>query len=404
MNSLISKLGPGLMYAGAAVGVSHIVQSTKAGAIYGWSMILVVVLANLFKYPFFEAGPRYANATGKSLLDGYKKLGNWSLWMFLILTLGTMFIVQAAVTIVTAGLAVELFGLNIKPNEIWLIALSILLICSTILVLGKTKILDYLMKWVMLILSITTIFAFLLAFNADIPQKGVGLKFDFSEGAMLFLISLIGWMPAPLDISVWHSIWSANNGSKNLKNGLFDFKIGYWGTMILALLFVGLGTLMIHGTGIALEKGAGAFASQLINIYTSALGDWSYYLIAIAAFTTMFSTTLSCLDAYGRILKPTFNQIKGNTNETYKTNNLSLLLTVIGASIILKFFVSNMADLVLFITILSFVSAPIIAILNHLVIHKVLSPEFRPASFVKTTSYIGIMMMLALSVYFVSTL
>lgn len=404
MKSVISKLGPGLMYAGAAVGVSHIVQSTKAGAIYGWSMILVVILANALKYPFFEAGPRYANATGKSLLHGYKQLGNWSLWMFLFLTLGTMFIVQAAVTIVTAGLAVELFGLNIKPNQIWLIALGILTICCAVLIIGKTKLLDHLMKWVMLILSITTICAFLLAFKADVPNINGGLQFDFSEGAMIFLISLIGWMPAPLDISVWHSIWSANSGTKSLKNGLFDFKVGYWGTMVLALLFVGLGALMIHGSGVMLEKGAGAFAAQLIGIYTDALGDWSYYLIAIAAFTTMFSTTLSCLDAYGRVLTPTIKHLKGIENKSYPSNPNSLLITVAGATLILKYFVSNMADLVLFITVLSFVSAPIIAALNHMVVYRILKIEHRPSQAIKIISYLGILLMILLSGYYVTAL
>ena len=83
-NSILSKLGPGLLYAGAAIGVSHLVQSTRAGASFGIIMIVVVILANFFKYPFFQYGPRYAAATGKSLLHGYKKLGSWAIWIFFL--------------------------------------------------------------------------------------------------------------------------------------------------------------------------------------------------------------------------------------------------------------------------------------------------------------------------------
>ena len=76
MLNKLKQLGPGLLYAGAAIGVSHLVQSTRAGANFGFTLIWVIVIAHFFKYPFFQFGPRYASATGESLLDGYKKMGN----------------------------------------------------------------------------------------------------------------------------------------------------------------------------------------------------------------------------------------------------------------------------------------------------------------------------------------
>ncbi len=50
----IKKLGPGLLFAGAAIGVSHLVQSTKAGAEFGFGLIWALLLCNFFKYPFFS--------------------------------------------------------------------------------------------------------------------------------------------------------------------------------------------------------------------------------------------------------------------------------------------------------------------------------------------------------------
>ena len=58
-------LGPGLLWAGAAVGVSHLVQSTRAGANFGFATLLVILVANVAKYPAFSFGPRYAAATGR---------------------------------------------------------------------------------------------------------------------------------------------------------------------------------------------------------------------------------------------------------------------------------------------------------------------------------------------------
>ena len=126
MISKIKKLGPGLLFAGAAIGVSHLVQSTRAGADFGFGLLWALILTNLFKYPFFLFGPKYAIATNESLLDGYFKLGKSFLVIYFVLNLVTMFTIQSAVTIVTAGLAIELFGItsNIK---IW--AFIILIFC-----------------------------------------------------------------------------------------------------------------------------------------------------------------------------------------------------------------------------------------------------------------------------------
>ena len=67
MIKVIQKLGPGLLFAGAAIGVSHLVQSTRAGADFGFGLLWALLLSNLFKYPFFLFGPKYSLATGESI-------------------------------------------------------------------------------------------------------------------------------------------------------------------------------------------------------------------------------------------------------------------------------------------------------------------------------------------------
>ena len=47
-------LGPGLLYAGAAIGVSHLVQSTRAGAEFGYGLVWAVLLANFLKILFLR--------------------------------------------------------------------------------------------------------------------------------------------------------------------------------------------------------------------------------------------------------------------------------------------------------------------------------------------------------------
>ena len=162
MLTRLKKLGPGLLFAGAAIGVSHLVQSTRAGADFGWGLLWALLLVNLFKYPFFQFGPRYALATGESLLDGYYKLGKIYLWLYFFLNIATMFTIQTAVTIVTAGLASNLF--DISSNMIYW-SIGITAICYCILLIGRYQLLDKVIKTIILVLTISSILAVVIAFS-----------------------------------------------------------------------------------------------------------------------------------------------------------------------------------------------------------------------------------------------
>jgi len=153
---VLQALGPGLLFAGAAVGVSHLVQSTRAGAVYGLAMLGLVVAANLFKYPAFAFAPRYAAATGTSLLEAYRQQGRWALGLYALVTFGTMFTVQAAVTIVAAGLAQALFG---EGLGVWSYAALITGFCALVTVVGGFAALDRVMKAIVGVLTISTLAA-----------------------------------------------------------------------------------------------------------------------------------------------------------------------------------------------------------------------------------------------------
>ena len=86
IRTFLARLGPGFLLAAAAIGASHLVMAPRAGALYGPTLLWLVVAAHLLKYPAFEFGPRYAAATGESLLAGYARVPGprgWALWLTL---------------------------------------------------------------------------------------------------------------------------------------------------------------------------------------------------------------------------------------------------------------------------------------------------------------------------------
>lgn len=363
MLSRLKSLGPGLLYAGAAIGVSHLVQSTRAGAEYGYILIIAIILAHLFKYPFFALGPKYATETGESLIAGLAQLGKWAVVLVAFITIGTMFTVQAAVTIVTAGLVQKITGLEVSAP---VLSACILAVCFAILQVGKFKVLDNLMKVIMVILSITTLIAFIFSFGIDkevLPDPKI-FRLSNAEDVS-FLLAFVGWMPAPLDIAIWHSIWVIASPHKS--SSQFDFRVGFYGTAILGICFLTLGANALYGTQIELQSSALGFSSQLIDIFTSAIGSWAYWLVAIAAFTTMFSTTLTCFDAMPRVM----NEIGKFTTAKWKESlTVWRVILAFGALIILFYLVGNMKEMVMFATIISFLTAPVLASLCLVMVHK----------------------------------
>jgi len=410
MISILRKLGPGLLFAGAAIGVSHLVQSTRAGADYGTGLLWALLIVNLFKYPFFEFGPRYAGATGESLLNGYRKLGKPYLLLYFILSLGTMFTIQTAVTIVTAGIADSLFGevnflylnnMGFSSVETWTVI--ILLLCCVILIIGKYKTLDRLIKTLIILLALSTLTAVIMLGS----KSSTPIEFEFfwpeSQIAIVFLIAFMGWMPAPIDVAVFHSLWveeqAENSENFKTKEALFDFNIGYVATVSIGILFVLLGTLVLYNSGETFGAGAAEFASQLVGLYTSALGEWSAIIIGIAALSAMWSTTITTLDASPRAMARSVQLLFRKSFFSNYYLWLSILTT--GTIIIFLFLASEMALLVKIATVLSFITAPVYAILNFWLICSKHTPvEHRPGTYLKLLSLAGILFLVIFGIWF----
>ena len=401
----LKKLGPGLLFAGAAIGVSHLVQSTRAGADFGFGLIWALVLIHIVKYPFFQFGPRYATATGESLLDGYKKLGKGVLITYFILNLATMFTIQAAVTIVTAGLAANLFGITTNPI-IWSIIIT--LICVILLIIGKYKLLDNLMKIIIITLTLSTIIALIIA--SFKTENSFNFTQILPKGSLEvgFLIAFLGWMPAPLDVSIWQSLWAIEkqkdkSNEFNTKQAIFDFNIGFVTTLILGICFVSLGAIVMFNSGETFSGSAVKFSQQLINLYTKNLGSEMYIFIAAAAFTTMFSTTLTTLDASPRAMHRTSQLLFKNT---FKRGYLFwILILAIGTIIIFFVFASEMGLLIKIATILSFLTAPFYAIINYKLISSKHTPKSaRPSLKMHILSWLGILFLLGFSIWYLTIL
>ena len=407
------SIGPGVLYAATAVGASHLVQSTRAGASYGMALVLLILVTFIAKYPAFRFAAQYASATGNSLLHGYRNQGQWAVAIYIVIALGTMFAAVPAVTLLTAGLSKVAFGLQLDTMSISVIILAG---CMVILIAGGYHLLDRLVKILMVFLAIATVVATALVIpKINWATSGGLMPTHITKTDVFFMVALLGMMPTSVDISVWHSLWSVakarDSGHRaTLREALLDYHIGYIGSFVLALCFVLLGAGVMHNAGIQFESGAEGFAAQFIGLYKQSLGDWSGTLIGVVAVAVMLSTVLGGLDGYPRAAVGLFRIYRGQESsaddQAIPSNEKAVYIAalsalVLGSIFILYFFVTSLKLVIDIASTILFLFAPIIAWLNH---RTMTSPQFpataRPGRGLLALSMLGVIWMSAFSAYF----
>tara|TARA_B100000902_G_C27264145_1_gene892500 strand:- start:247 stop:1557 length:1311 start_codon:yes stop_codon:yes gene_type:complete len=415
------SLGPGILLAGAAIGGSHLLSSTTAGARFGFGLVGLILITNILKYPFLLVGTRFTSSTGKSLLEGFKERNSFYLPIFLIVSLITGTLTIAAVSFVSAVLLtnVPLFS-DFPAMDL---SIGILVVSGFILLIGEYRALDRISKFLVAILTLLTLFAVISLLTKGSINDSLGASWvepnisPWKLSNLSFLIPLMGWMPCPVELCVWPSLWMFSrardsNYKPNIRESEFDFNIGYLITVVTAIFFVTLGAITMYGTGDEMLSGSGVFFAQnLIRLYTNSIGAWSKWIIIPAAFAAMFSTTITCLDAYPRSISAIQGLLKGtdkghmeSSSERNRFRNWMILhiFASLLALLMAKSGGIGVKDFVFGAMTGSFLSAPIFAWMAMDTINCNLVPlEHRYGTFLKSICWIGLIFLTVFSFLFI---
>ena len=392
----LKKLGPGLLFAATAVGVSHLVQSTRAGAKFGLTLSALIVLACIIKYPAFRFGSEYSAYTGESVIAGYERQGRWLLVLVLLATIIEGVGVIPAVGLVTAGLSMNLLTFN--ANAI-LVTMIIVLAASIVLLLGRYKILENITRVFVVVFSVLTVVAAVAAATKLANGQPLSAPFDINEQNLFFSVSIAGWMPVGLSCSIFLSLWVIARGHLQGRpvtpeEARFDFNVGYITTLLLALCFLLMGTALLFNSGTEIAESSVGFAAQLVSLFTQSIGQWAQLVVGVAALAVMLSTVLAVVDGFPRVYANIVYRLMKTDPGSWDEDRLYqgfLGLQTVTTFMILVFLLRSFGTFIDFITALGFMAAPIIAFLNHRIMFSVdLAATQRPAAWLRYWSVAGI--------------
>lgn len=396
MINWMQRLGPGLLFAASAVGVSHLVQSTRAGAEFGLSMGVLILLVCLVKYPAFRFGGEYAAIARESALDGYARQGRLLLGIFLVAIVIEGFAVIPAVSLVAAGMTVNLAG--VATDEIT-VTIAIVVAASLALAIGRYRFLEQISRIFVVVFAVLTVVATLATLGLLGSSGPIATTIAPTRENLFFSVAVAGWMPVGMGGAVLLSLWvlarSESQGRPvSPREALFDFNLSYAITTALALCFVLMGTALLYGRDVALAESSAGFASELITLFSVSVGAWIEPIVAIAALAVMFSTVIAVVDGFPRLYANVTRRLLGIAAGQRGEGRLYIgfmVVQAVVATLLLSFFVSSFGRFIDFATTAGFIVAPVVAFLNHrIMLSEAVRPESRPPRWIMVWSATGI--------------
>lgn len=407
MSGLRGRFGPAIMMAATAVGVSHLVYSTQAGANYGLSLAWLIVLIVVLKYPAFRFAVDYASATDRSLVTAYSKISKLALAWLAVGFFVDMFISTGAVSLVTAGLIISVFKIPLPGPQV---AVGLVIFSAVVLLNGQYAKAEKLVKILVLLFSVLAIAATLFSLpllGSDDRQMLAALTPD--RALAVFVIAMAGWMPMPTNGAILYSKWVCERRKIDRDRftharALGDFRIGYGLTLVLALCFVLMGTAVLFDTGRQVPATAAGFATELFGVFTTAIGKWSYPVIAAAGIAVIWSTQVALMDALPRVTDRLVGVLSGRPDDAPSRFRLFLALQVVGVTIMLLFLMGNFTTFIYFATSMGFIAGPAITYYNYRAISSNdVAVEFQPSSVMVVWNWLSVVVLAAFAAAFLWT-
>ena len=206
-------------------------------------------------------------------------------------------------------------------------------------------------------------------------------------------------MTLTLRNAIFQSRWicerrRAKQGDFDHAQALTDLRIGYGLTLVLAVCFVIMGTAVLFETDRVAPASAGAFATELLSIFTTVFGNWMYPIIAAAALAVMWSTLVALMDAVPRVTDRLIGLATGRADDAGDRYTMFLAIQVVGVTIILLFLLRGFGAFIDFATSMGFLAAPAIAYYNYrAVTSDEIPPGLRPDARMAAWSWLSIVLL-----------
>jgi Mn2+/Fe2+ NRAMP family transporter len=379
-----------------AIGQTHVILATYSGARFGFSLLWVILLAHILTYPVFEYGPRYAVATGGSLIDAYMRLPRLRVPMMLFfgLLLTTIpFIGVASLLSVAASILLAAWP-QVSFDQ-WCVAITVL--TAALVFAGRYRGLEVTCIAMSCVLVLATVVAFCLDLPDPREVASSAIIPSIPAGSLVTLVALMR-MPTDPATSIMHSLWAVKKRegwtrdgglTKGLEKSLLDLRIGFAVSLLVAVIFLSLGATVLQPRGGDLE--GVDLAVKLSQIYTETVGAWTFPLFIGVTFVAIWGSYYAMADGVPRMFEQLWNAVTRRPRDSEPhALRIGYTIAILLGGLLLATVWQRPLFLVLLAVSAGLIAYPLIYLLNIHAVTTLIAEEFRPSRLNLCVAYLGV--------------
>lgn len=243
-------IGPGLVVAATGVGAADMVATLAAGSRYGYMLLWAVVVGVILKIVLVEGAGRYSLATGKTIFEGWRSLGKWTVWYF-----GPYILIWGIVYGASAMSSTALPLAALFPGiPLWVFAIATGLAGFVLVWFNRYAVFEKITAVLVLLMFITIVGLAVIAVP-NIPDMLAGLIPRLPEGGILYTLALAGGVGGTITLAAY-GYWLREKGwvtPRFMRVMRIDNTMAYvmTGIFVLSMLIVGAEVVSVAGVTIS---------------------------------------------------------------------------------------------------------------------------------------------------------
>lgn len=304
-------IGPGIVVAVTGVGAGDLVATLVAGARFGYALLWAAVIGAVLKIALAEGVGRYHLATGSTLLEGWRSLGQWTRWYFGAYIIIWGFVYGGTAMSATALPLAALFP-GVLPFWAWGALTGIA--GAVFVLISRYAVFELIMKLFIGIMFVVVVgLAILVAPN--VPQALGGLIPQLPDGAAIYTLGLIGGVGGTITLAAY-GYWVNSKGWRTPEwMGVMrlDNQVAYFATGVFVVAMLIVGAELLHAAQISLSRGDRGLI-DLGDVLAERFGRGVATLFLVGFAATTFSSLLGVWHGVSLLFADFIGNRKGEGN------------------------------------------------------------------------------------------
>lgn len=381
------SLGPGIVTAAIVFGPSKITITSKMGAMYGYSLLWVVVVAIFFMIVFTSIGSRLGMATDDSLLTSIRK--EYGKWVAGLMGVGIFLVTTSFQAGNSIGIGISLSEATGTRPAPWIVLFNLISI-GLLFFRNFYQTLERLMIAIvalMLFAFLTTMFlvkpdisGIFTGFVPSVPKGSTGLLIAFSASCF----SIVG---------AFYQAYLMQARKRMNPGMVMENSKGFIGMIILGVMSAVVmicAAAVLNKQGIQVNK-----ASDMALALEPLFGHNASLLFLIGLFGASFSSLVGNATIGGSLLSDGFGY--GSQLDSKVVKGLIALVMIIGSLVAIGYEKPPL-ELIIFAQSITIFLVPFIGIAMYLLSNKrSLMGEYVNTPFIRYSGFAGILVLALLA-------